>query len=180
MTTAVPVGPATTAARPYLIPVPDSLPPFDDERSARDRLRGLIHRTATAPPRPALRRLVRDPRVPGWSTEADIGVRGTASSALPAAARVARALSKGLAEVMCGLRPVAQLRAHCAPDVYAGLELLPRQRIPAGVGTVRVCEPADGVAEVAATIRTAGRSRAVAFRLEGVDGRWRITALQTG
>jgi hypothetical protein len=45
---------------------------------------------------------------------------------------------------------------------------------------VRVCEPADGVAEVSAVFRRADRVRAIAFRIQGVDGRWRITALQLG
>lgn len=179
-------APARTGARPpapgrpYLIPVPDSLPPFDDERSARDRLRGLISRQQLTRTAPRLRQVVQDPRVPGWSREADIGIRGTRSAALPPAEQVARVLTKGLAEVLSGRRPLAQLRQHCAAEVFAGLERLPHQRVPAAVGSVRVCEPADGVAEVAATIRAAGRCRAIAFRLEGVDGRWRITALQTG
>ena len=46
--------------------------------------------------------------------------------------------------------------------------------------SVHVCEPADGVAEVSTVFRRGGRARAVAFRLQGVDGRWRITALQVG
>jgi hypothetical protein len=45
---------------------------------------------------------------------------------------------------------------------------------------VHVCEPVDGVAEVSAVARRAGRAHAVAARLEGIDGRWRCTALQIG
>jgi hypothetical protein len=48
------------------------------------------------------------------------------------------------------------------------------------VKSVRVCEPVDGVAEVAAVISQGGRCRAVAARLEGVDGRWRCVHLQIG
>ena len=44
--------------------------------------------------------------------------------------------------------------------------------------SVRVCEPADGVAEVSVAFRRAERVRALAFRIQGVDGRWRMTALQ--
>jgi hypothetical protein len=43
-----------------------------------------------------------------------------------------------------------------------------------------VCEPADGVAEVSAVFRCSHRVGAMAMRLQGVDGRWRITALQMG
>jgi hypothetical protein len=51
---------------------------------------------------------------------------------------------------------------------------------PLLIGRVRVCEPVDGVAEVSAVARRAGRAHAVAARLEGIDGRWRCTALQIG
>jgi hypothetical protein len=45
---------------------------------------------------------------------------------------------------------------------------------------VRVCEPADGVAETCAVVVDGARVRALAMRLVGVDGRWRIEALQVG
>jgi hypothetical protein len=45
---------------------------------------------------------------------------------------------------------------------------------------VHVCEPVDGVAEVSAVAHRGGRAHAVAARLEGVDGRWRCTAVQIG
>jgi hypothetical protein len=48
------------------------------------------------------------------------------------------------------------------------------------LGPVHVCEPVDGVAEVPVVARRAGRAHAVAARLEGLDGRWRCTALQIG
>ena len=38
----------------------------------------------------------------------------------------------------------------------------------------------DGVAEVSAVAHRGGRAHAVAARLEGIDGRWRCTALQIG
>jgi len=120
--------------------------------------------------------------VPKWSSEADIGVRLTASENLPPAKRTASVLARALVEVLSGRRPVAQLRVHCAPEIYAGLLDRPRTgplSLP-HLLTVRVCEPADGVAEVSAAFRRADRVRALAFRIQGVDGRWRITALQLG
>jgi hypothetical protein len=48
------------------------------------------------------------------------------------------------------------------------------------VSSVRLTEPADGVAEVAATVRRGRRTTAVALRLEGLDGRWQCTALEVG
>jgi hypothetical protein len=48
------------------------------------------------------------------------------------------------------------------------------------VRSVRVCLPADGVAEASAVVVSRGRVLAVALRLEGLDGRWRMTALEVG
>jgi hypothetical protein len=87
-----------------------------------------------------------------------------------------------MVEVISSRRPLAQLRVHCAPEIYAGLAARP-SIAPLALPhllTVRVCEPADGVAEVSVAFRRADRVRALAFRLQGVDGRWRITALQLG
>jgi hypothetical protein len=48
------------------------------------------------------------------------------------------------------------------------------------VRSLHVSEPADGVAEVCALVRRGGRSTAVALRLEGMDGRWKCTAIELG
>ena len=120
--------------------------------------------------------------VPPWSSESDVGVQRTGTGLLPPATRTGPVFARALIEVLSGRRPVAQLRVHCAPEIYAGLA----QRPDAGASAlphllnVRVCEPADGVAEVSAAFRRADRVRAMAFRIEGVDGRWRITALELG
>jgi hypothetical protein len=109
-------------------------------------------------------------------------VQRTATEHLPAAERAARVLARALVEILSGQRPVAQLRVHCAPEIYAGLLERPftgQQKLP-HILTVRACEPADGVAEVSVAFRRSERVRAMAFRIEGVDGRWRITALQLG
>ena len=125
---------------------------------------------------------VQAPGVPPWSTERDIGVRRTGTADLPSADITAVMLSRALIEVLAGRRSPQQLSAHCAPQVFAGLLLrIPplAQSLPR-LQTVRVCEPADGVAEACAVFRRAERVRALAFRLEGLDGRWRITVLQIG
>ncbi|MFP5347666.1 MAG: Rv3235 family protein [Actinomycetes bacterium] len=48
------------------------------------------------------------------------------------------------------------------------------------VKKVRVCEPADGVVEGCGVVVQGDRVRAVAVRLEGMDGRWRATAVEVG
>ena len=197
---------------PYLTPVPDSLPPYDDERTALRRLRALSPAAAGRVPAvptsrvpavplgrvpaartgstPAARsrgvRAVRvttttvEDTVPGWSREADVGVRSTSSADLPPAGRAAQLLARALIEVLSHQRPLAQLRTYCAPDVFAGLQARQQPtRTLASVRMVRVCEPADGVAEVTVVARAGQRAWALAFRMEGIDGRWRITAVET-
>ena len=50
----------------------------------------------------------------------------------------------------------------------------------ATVRNVRASEPADGIAEVCATVQAGRRVRAVALRVERHDGRWRCTRLHLG
>lgn len=110
-----------------------------------------------------------------------MGVRKTTTAELPSAQRSGPVLARALVEVLSGQRPLPQLRVHCAPDVFAGMQSRPITRGPLGhLQSVRVCEPTDGVAEISVVFRRGERVRALAFRIEGVDGRWRITALQTG
>ncbi|HEY7815302.1 MAG TPA: Rv3235 family protein [Nakamurella sp.] len=175
--------------------MPDTEPPFDPDRGAPGgRPRGSGSRSTA---RSASTGFVRDggptklltvptsvvcEAVPSWSADADVGVRRTATAALPPAGRAAQVLATALVEVLCGRRPMGQLRVHTAPGVFAGLA----NRVPRGWGgpaqatSVRLCQPADGVAEVSVTVRGNQRAHAMAFRIEGVDGRWRITALDIG
>lgn len=131
--------------------------------------------TAVAP-------LIVSPAVPDLSQAADVGVRHTPTHQLPPAQRAATAMARALIEILTGIRPATQLNNHCTPPVYAAL--LGRTPVP-GSGLARlqsthVCEPTDGVAEVAAVYRRGPRAQAIAFRMTGLDGRWRITALQVG
>ena len=97
-------------------------------------------------------------------------------------------LTQAIAEVLAGARPAAQLSRVATLEV---LQLLERGsgRLgarPGGppqrpiVSSVHVSEPCDGVAEVCAVVDTGLRKRALAFRLEGVNGHWRCTALHVG
>lgn len=55
-----------------------------------------------------------------------------------------------------------------------------RQTQRSVVRSTRVCVLRDGVVEACAVVLDGPRVRAVALRLEGLDGRWRVTALQIG
>ena len=166
------------------LPVPDTEPPLED----------------VPRPEPPWRRAGRRPPagvqgvltlvVGGVPTDddADFGPLPTATVDLPDATRWARQMAQVIVEVLSGQRPATQLLRWTVPEVYdevrsrttppsaSGTAPLRRPR----VGTVRVCQPADGVAEAAAVVHGLQRARAVAMRLEGQDGRWRVTVFQAG
>ena len=51
------------------------------------------------------------------------------------------------------------------------------KRRPFSIGSTRVCAPRDGVIEAVVVVHGRARTRAVALRLEGLDRRWRATAI---
>ena len=103
-------------------------------------------------------------------------------------------LVQGTLEVLSGVRPISQLVRWTTTDVYdsicaraehrSRMMSEPRdvatQRLAEVVRSVHLSEPADGIAEVCAIVQQGPRCRAVALRLEGIDGRWQCTALQIG
>lgn len=120
------------------------------------------------------------------------GDGGGAAEHGPAASRSwAGRLVQAVVEVLAGDRPVAQLARWTAAGVYFDLQRMAtraaRERAVAPVRpaaevvrSLHVSEPADGVAEVCALVERGRRARALALRLEQVDGRWQCTALQLG
>ncbi len=124
-------------------------------------------------------------------SDPDFGPRCTAASGLPDARATAASMVQAVVEVLAGTRPPAQLTRWLAVDVLAAVHrraaLATRIRrgraVPqrsAVVRAVRLCSPRDGVAEAAVVVTGDDRVRAVALRLEGLDGRWRVTALEIG
>ena len=187
--TAVPSGPKLAGPKLAEPRRTENLPPWQLRQPPHERPAGLRRTSASptpalpaSPPGTARPTTITAVGVPEWSSESDIGIRRTATEHLPPATRAASVFARALVEVLSGQRPLAQLRVHCSPEIYAGLAQRPATAalsLP-HLLTVRVCEPADGVAEVSAAFRRADRVRALAFRIQGVDGRWRITALQLG
>jgi hypothetical protein len=173
-----------TAPGPVLRPAPTREPPFDDERPSR-------HLALVGPldqPLPF--------EAQGWDRPSDFRLttvsdtfasRPTARSELPEARSVAHRVVLGIIEAATGRRPATQLAPYTAAAVQAGLvrdagriTRLGTARQPARVHSLHLTEPADGVAEVAAVIRVGERYRAIALRLEGLDGRWRCVRVQIG
>ncbi len=112
--------------------------------------------------------------------------RATGRRELPDPHRFGRQFVQGLLEVIGGRRPIAQLAAHTSVGVHAGLSRdLGRRRRSFGpampvLHSLHVMEPADGVAELTAVVQFGTRFRAIAGRLEGLDGRWRCVRMQIG
>ena len=127
------------------------------------------------------------------SDEQYFGPQRTVSADLPEPAAWSARITHAMLEVMTGIRPAPQVLRWTSPEVYAVLARrnalvarrvaegrAPRTRPRISVLRVRVCEPADGVAEAAVVVRDGSRVRAVAIRLVGQDGKWRVSALQIG
>lgn len=101
-------------------------------------------------------------------------------------------LSQAVVEVIAGDRGVHQLMRWTTDQVYEDLcrrtsslqRTLPAEarvrRVRAVVRSVRLFRPAPGVAELSVHVRHGQRSRAIAARLERIEGRWRCTALELG
>lgn len=124
----------------------------------------------------------------------------TPSHVLPEPRRWAAQFVQAATEVSSGLRPPSQLIRWTSDEVRSSLlrraalarsqaahnqaarSQAARTRQPQRsiVRSARVSTPCDGVAEATVVITDGRRARAVALRLEGLDGRWRVTALQLG
>ncbi len=139
-----------------------------------------------APEAPARLRLV-PAATGGTGTRAEPAGGHTVGSPRPWADRLVQAV----VEVLAGDRPAAQLARWTTAGVYYDLQrsatraarerAVFARRPPAdAVRSVHVSEPAPGVAEVCALVERGPRVRALALRLEELDGRWQCTALRLG
>ncbi len=161
---------------PSLRPAPHREPPFDDELAL----------AATAGPH--------DRALPlEWHRTAALRTHQRQLTPLravqPDPATWARRLLIGIVESAAGKRPLHQVAALLSPGVRSGLsadfDKAARVGCPHWLGgalvrSMRVSEPADGVAELSATVGTGRRVRAVAMRLEVRHGRWCCTRLVLG
>ncbi len=114
----------------------------------------------------------------------------TSSTELPDPDPFVRNLTRGVLEVFAGVREVDQLARWLTEDAYRKLmtraNLAARARSARGVPAMRPVHtllsvhhssPADGVVESVVIVQGPARTRAVALRVEGMDGRWRATSL---
>lgn len=112
----------------------------------------------------------------------------TPTRALPHPDEFLRSLTLGVLEVIAGVREASQLARWLAQEPFLRLvtraNLAARARSARGVParrprnqimSLRYSSPADGVIEASLVVDGVARTRAVAIRLEGLDGRWRAT-----
>lgn len=114
----------------------------------------------------------------------------TPRSTLPGPKPLLENLTRCVIEILAGARDLEQISRWVTDDVYRHLlkrvVLSSRARQAKGkaparptfsIGSVSIFEPRDGVVESVVIVRGRARVRAVAIRLEGLDSRWRATAI---
>ena len=118
------------------------------------------------------------------------GHQPTSSAALPDPTPLIENLTRCVVEILAGARDLEQISRWVTDDVYRHLlkrvVLSARARQATGravsrpsftIGSTTQCAPRDGVVEAVVIVRGRARTRAVALRLEGLDQRWRATAI---
>lgn len=118
------------------------------------------------------------------------GLQPTAAIDLPDPIPLLENLTRCVIEVLAGARELEQISRWVSDDVYRHLlkrvVLSTRARVarqarvsrPAvTISSVHVSRPRDGVVEATVVVLGRARARGVAFRLEGLDRRWRATAI---
>ena len=114
----------------------------------------------------------------------------TSTADLPDPEPFLRNISRAVLAIFAGVREVDHLARWLPEDAYRKLvtraNLAARARSARGIPakrpvhqivSVRHSSPADGIVEGVVIVRGPARTRAVALRLEGMDGRWRTTSL---
>jgi hypothetical protein len=129
-------------------------------------------------------------RLASFVTEEFFGQQPTATNALPDPALLAENLARSVLEILAGARELDQIARWVTDEVYQHLlkrvhisqrartlKGLPSHRPSFRVGRTLVSHPAEGIVEAVVIIHGKARSRSVAIRLEGMDSRWRASAV---
>lgn len=182
---------ASTSAQPTTGTVTPTASSSRPDRGTTTSTPGSIGSIALGSPDatgPSGSRRTTTPRRPGTDTPAPLGASDT-SGILPEPRPWAASFIQAAMEVACGLRPSTQLIRWTTPEVHGMLvrrgsltaRALRTSNSPGVKPRLRalvLCAPKAGVYEVSAVIAEPQRIRAVAFRMEGLHGRWRVTELE--
>ncbi|HEY5230119.1 MAG TPA: Rv3235 family protein [Galbitalea sp.] len=127
---------------------------------------------------------------PRFDSDDFFGAQPASTSSLPDPAPLLENLTRCVIEVLAGARDLEQLARWVSDDVYRHLlkrvvlstrarraRSQPATRPSFSIGSTSFSEPRDGVVEAVVIVRGRARTRAVAIRLEGLDSRWRATAI---
>jgi hypothetical protein len=114
----------------------------------------------------------------------------TSTADLPDPRPLIENLTRCVIEILAGARDLEQIARWVTDDVYRTLltraSISARARAARGapavrptfaVGEPRITGPRDGVIEAVVVVTSRARARAVAIRLEGLDRRWRASAI---
>lgn len=118
------------------------------------------------------------------------GRQPSATRDLPDPRPLLENLTRCVIEILAGARDLEQIARWVDDSVYTTLLKRvvlaaqarqttgrPTARPTFSIGSVVTCEPRDGVVEAVVVVRGRARARSVAIRLEGLDRRWRATAI---
>jgi hypothetical protein len=118
------------------------------------------------------------------------GRQPTSTSRLPDPKPLVENLACSVLEVLAGARDLEQIARWMSEGVYKHLlkrvvlasrgraaRKQPASRPAIQLGATRITSPADGVVEAVVIVHGKARTRAIAIRLEGLDQRWRATAI---
>jgi hypothetical protein len=118
------------------------------------------------------------------------GQQKTSTSALPSPEPLIENLTRCVIEILAGARELEQIARWVTDNVYRHLlkrvVLSSRARQAKGqkstrptftIGSTTLYSPNDGVIEAVVIVHGRARTRAVALRLEGLDTRWRASAI---
>ena len=127
---------------------------------------------------------------PRFDPDDFFGHQPTPTEHLPDPVPLLENLTRCVIEILAGARELEQIARWVNDDVYRHLlkrvVISSRARAAKGqqptrpaftIGSTSFTEPRDGVVEAVIIVRGRARVRAVAIRLEGLDSRWRATAI---
>ncbi len=145
---------------------------------------------ASTPTSPAATATVRGTVRKRFDVDDFFGRQPCSSQDLPPSGPLLENLTRCVIEILAGARELDQIARWVSDDVYRHLlkrvVLSARARRTKGqsvtrpvfsIGTVTSFSPRDGVIEAVIVVHGRARARAVAIRLEGLDRRWRATAI---
>ena len=116
--------------------------------------------------------------------------QATPTSTLPDPQPLIELLSRCTLEIISGSRDLEQIARYVTDDVYRHLlqrvhvsqrartiTKRPVTRPNFAIGRTIISQPVDGVVESVVIVHGRARTRSIAIRLEGLDRRWRATAI---